>query len=579
MAAAVVRAAGAASLVVGALAVGLLAGGRGPSPGLHERSQAPAERRGPVETAGLPAGTRRLGKLPAGRQVQLTLVLKQRHLRALRRLIAQHRVITPALYEARYSPRPSLVRTTMRALQGYGLSASWQPGSATMEASGPASEVERAFSVSLARYRAPARAAGGRVSFHAPTGPPTLPEALRPVVSSVLGLDDYSSIAPAGSSDPGGGGQCGASSPAGAGGFTPSQVAGFYDFGPLYRGGLDGSGQTVVFLEVDGYSQSDLDTFARTFGLPAYNLVGPVYNQAWGTSGPLPFPGCPVSETNLDLQVVHAMAPAARLVVYDSGTSGAQLTATLSAAVQAYPKAIFSISVGGCAQPEDAAHAFDAVFRQLASTGGSAFVASGDLGAYDCGPGKPAIDYPGGNPLVTDVGGTTAFLGQGSTYGEEAAWGSPVELAGDGGGLSTVYSRPGWQKGPGVSNSYSDGKRQVPDVSAIADSNTGWDVVGGGGWEVIGGTSAGAPLWAALAALADQTLANRHLPAIGFANPALYDFGSNPARFPAPAFHDVTLGNNLYYPATKGWDFATGWGSPDASALVDDLIAYEKGRR
>jgi subtilase family serine protease len=83
-----------------------------------------------------------------------------------------------------------------------------------------------------------------------------------------------------------------------------------------------------------------------------------------------------------------------------------------------------------------------------------------------------------------------------------------------------------------------------------------------------------------LTALTDQALAQRHLAEIGFADPAFYDFGSDPGHFPARAFHPVTEGTNLYYPATSpGWNYGTGWGTPNASAVVDDFIAYERGSR
>ena len=97
---------------------------------------------------------------------------------------------------------------------------------------------------------------------------------------------------------------------------------------------------------------------------------------------------------------------------------------------------------------------------------------------------------------------------------------------------------------------------------------------------MVGGTSAAAPLWAALTALTDEALGQRHLAEVGFANPAFYDFGSNPSHFPGRAFHPVTEGTNLYYPATSiGWNYGTGWGTPNASAVVDDFIAYERGVR
>jgi len=112
--------------------------------------------------------------------------------------------------------------------------------------------------------------------------------------------------------------------------------------------------------------------------------------------------------------------------------------------------------------------------------------------------------------------------------------------------------------------------RLVPDVSALGDENTGWHIVTGGASAIIGGTSAAAPLWAGIAALIDESLAQRGLPAIGVANPALYWI----AKHRPGAFHDVVAGNNLLYDAAPGLDKATGWGTPDAAKLAAGWRAY-----
>jgi subtilase family serine protease len=119
--------------------------------------------------------------------------------------------------------------------------------------------------------------------------------------------------------------------------------------------------------------------------------------------------------------------------------------------------------------------------------------------------------------------------------------------------------------------------RQVPDVSANADPNTGFHIIFGRQAGQAGGTSAATPLWAATVALIDQDLKKQGLRTVGFANPALYWMGANSSKLPAPPFHDVTTGNNLAYDAGPGWDFATGWGSMDASALDKAWILYIKG--
>jgi kumamolisin len=513
----------------------------------------------------------------------LSLGLKLRHVTALDELLDQGKTVPAGEYDRRFGPAPGLVRSTESWLRAQGLSAFWAPGDSVLEAQGPAAAAERAFSVPLSRYRVKSSGPGGWTEFFAPVGQPRLPAAVAAPVTSVLGLDDY-----ADGTDPRlSAAVCclGPAGPAGVGGFTPAEVSGFYNFGPLYKAGLTGAGQTVVFMEMDGFQASDLQGFASGFGLPPFDVVGPDVNQTWGTTAAQPVQGCE-SETELDLEIVHAMAPGAQLVVYEAGAPStgylfSYVELALQSAVRSYPHAVFNLSLGWC---EDAASAeqFEGVFTHLVAGGGTAFVSSGDNGAYarGCAGHTLTTQEPADSPHATAVGGTTAHIGVGSTYGQEASWGEPFEQWGAGGGLSVVFKRPSWQTGLGVSNRYSNGMREIPDVAAIADGNTGWDVFEGGAWSLVGGTSAAAPLWAALAGLTDQALAQRHLSEIGFANPAFYDFGANPSHFPGRAFHPVTAGTNLYYPATSlGWNFGTGWGTPNAAAVTDDFIAYERGTR
>jgi kumamolisin len=230
--------------------------------------------------------------------------------------------------------------------------------------------------------------------------------------------------------------------------------------------------------------------------------------------------------------------------------------------------------------------ALDNIFKQAAAQGQSFYAGSGDTGAYDC-VGNPnvtfsglAVDSPADDPFVTGVGGTTLRLGANSSYGSESAWSDTTKTPqlGSGGGLSTMFSRPAWQTGPGVATSYTSNTnpmRQVPDVSLDADPRTGYSIYatnkGATGWLAIGGTSAAAPAWAAFTSLINQFGAAYNRPPLGFANPTLYRLGSTTPR--DPPFHDVVAGNNLYYPATQGWDYATGWGSFDAYNLAHDLTA------
>jgi kumamolisin len=159
-------------------------------------------------------------------------------------------------------------------------------------------------------------------------------------------------------------------------------------------------------------------------------------------------------------------------------------------------------------------------------------------------------------------------------YAGETAWDDTLEQAGGGGGLSVDYNRPQWQVGPGVTNRFSTGMRQLPDVAAAADPWSGWDIYTGGAMTVAGGTSAATPFWAASMALVAEYAAEHGAGQLGFVDPTLYAIGARPQL--APAFHDVTIGANRYYPASAGWDFATGLGSPEVANLARDVAAYLK---
>jgi kumamolisin len=558
----------------------LLAGGFTASPAGGSRSQ--------VGPDALAPPTRKLGPLGADRALRLELSLVSRDRRGLERLIGAGRTISPASFASRFLPSAAAVGAAINQLHGAGLRVTWTPGSQVLQADGPAAAAERAFGVPIERYGA----VGGQ-TFYAPVGSPRLPGALRGVVGAVAGLNDRERVQNLGlfsfdtfskrcGQDPGG--------------YTPAQILSAYHFGPLTRDGLTGAGQTVAFIETDTFRAADLACFQGQFGEPPFDVT--VAPGHWGSPTVTPASGSGASETDLDLEVVHAIAPAAHLVVYYTDGTVGDVAAAFQAAVSAHPKAIVSVSLGGCEIEATDGHG-DAVaapdetvwhngLARLAATGGTAFVSSGDSGAYQCGsqfrnPSTgdqlPMVSAPASDPYATAVGGTSLFIGANGSYGGEAAWGSPFEVSGSGGGLSSLWAEPSWQAAAALHNGYSNGHRQLPDVSALGDPSTGWDIFQSGSWGVVGGTSAAAPLWAGLTAIADQVLARYHLAPVGFANLPLYSFGEDPSKWPAPAFNDVTRGANLYYPATPGWDYATGWGSPNASGLVDDLLAYRERKR
>jgi kumamolisin len=366
-------------------------------------------------------------------------------------------------------------------------------------------------------------------------------------------------------------------------GYGPSDLTNLYDIQQINQTGDDGSGQTIALYEKSDFSDANISQYDSSFGLsttPPERVpvsdgsdTGASRNDGQG-------------EIEMDIEIVRAIAPAAHLLVYEAPQGKAGSIAMWNQIVSDDRAQVVSTSWGS---PEtytdsDEIQAVDQALQEAAAQGQSVFDASGDLGAYDLDgidqvPRKEwtrlVADFPGTDPWITSVGGTTLDQNADGSYGGERAWSDDHQQpnVGSGGGLSTVFKRPSWQSGPGVDNQYSNGMRQMPDVAADADANRSpyaiytVDDHGQPGWQGAGGTSASAPLWAATIALINQYLGQPQ----GFLNPTLYKLGQQASTLPFAPFHDVTEGNNLYYPATPGWDFATGWGSLDATALLVDL--------
>jgi len=490
--------------------------------------------------------------------MHLEVALAARDAAGLDALLARGVQVSPGEYAARFAPAAATVDDVRRTLAGADLTLAWRSGDQLASVDGTAAAVERFFAADLHDYVAPD---GERFSAPRAAVPVPVPASLQGAVTSVIGFDDWSRRRPQASPAPRG--------------VSPQDMIGFYDIAPLRNAGIDGGGLTVVFPEIDSFASSDLDAYASRFNLPSFS-VDVHRDPSWGN------PTGIQNAANTDLEIVHSIAPGAKLVVYYSSPKDADVQRMLQAlfSEQGGSHTIVSSSIGTCEMPnlKPVAVQENAITSAAAAKGTSIFVASGDRGAYDCLPfGDPdtlATDLDGALPAVTSVGGTTAFLGSGGGWARETSWGEPVEQWGGNGGLSIFWPRPSWQAGPGVDNRYSNGMRQTPDVAANANGQSGWEVISGGTEHRIGGTSAASPLWAAIAALLDQTLTKAGHQTLGFANPALYWMAQHASTLQAPAFHDITEGTNLYYPATPGWDFATGLGSPDAGALVVDVVKY-----
>jgi kumamolisin len=267
----------------------------------------------------------------------------------------------------------------------------------------------------------------------------------------------------------------------------------------------------------------------------------------------------------LDIEVVAAVAVGAKVAVYFAPNTDQGFLDALTMAIHDTKNkpSVISISWGG---PESswtaqAMQAMDSAAQAAAALGVTITVASGDNGSDDgVGDGANHVDFPASSPHVLACGGTT-LKGSGSTISSEVVWNETTSQEGaTGGGISTVFAQPAWQKSIAATAK----GRGVPDVSGDADPSTGYQVRVDGRKLVIGGTSAVAPLWAGLIALANA----QNKTSAGLLQPALY---ANPA-----AFRDVTSGNNGAFKAAKGWDACTGLGSPNGTAIIKTLAPAKK---
>jgi len=328
-----------------------------------------------------------------------------------------------------------------------------------------------------------------------------------------------------------------------AGGLSPAQIRHAYGFDQLAN---DGAGQTIAIVVAydDPNIGNDLAVFDQAFGLPA----PPSFNKAVAPG--TPEDGGWAGEAALDVEWAHALAPKANLLLVEA--SSASVSDLLSAVDYARKQpgvSVVSMSWGGA--ESSGLTAKDSYFTTPAGHAPVTFIAAaGDSGAE--------AEWPASSPNVLAVGGTHVTLGADGSYQGERAW------SGSGGGFSRVYTAPTYQAGVLA------GHRGVPDVAFDADPNSGVAVYssvpddsGRSGWQVVGGTSAGAPQWAALVALANQERAAHGKAALGRAQDTLYTLS-------AGDFHDITAGGNGYA-AQVGYDLVTGRGTPVANLLVPDL--------
>ena len=522
------------------------------------------------------ASWRRLFPLPLTQPVSVALSLRVRDEAGLHRFLHDvydprsslfHHFLTPRQFAARFAPPPEEQRRLADWLQQKGLRIVQRfRNGLQLTVRGSVATVEAAFHTPLYVYRQ------GRARFFANARAVQLPMDLAAGVVAVVGLSDWARQEPQIRQLPVEAWQT--SHPPG---YSPQDLAKLYDLQPLYQQEMNAGKQSMALVEYADFSDADIATYDSRFGTSGAIERIPVKTGS-GMGATL---GKGQDECELDIEMVHAIAPGAHLLVYEAPNHEVGALSMWNQIVSDDRAEVVSTSWG---QPESQMatglmRATNQLLEEAVAQGQAVFAAAGDKGAYDsAGTSKATtktrqlvVDFPASDPWVTGVGGSSLHANADGTYGSETAWANgldPKHPEGGGGGLSKLFRRPDYQVGPGVANQYSNGMRQVPDVAADADPSTGYAIYtlahGIPRWQRVGGTSAAAPLWAAFATVMNQVWGR---PA-GFLNPTLYALGRQAASLPAPPFHDITEGTNLYYPATPGWDFATGWGSFDAAALL-----------
>jgi len=463
--------------------------------------------------------------------------------------------VSRAEYKKHHTADPDALKQVKAFAREFNLKVEDDPTAAirrTVQLTGTAADIQTAFEVELNQ-----KTIDG-VEYRVREGGIRLPQSLVGSVLAVLGLDNRPQAKPhfrMRREEPKTALQA-ADAPAQPSSYNPPQVAQAYQWPAT----ASGAGQTIGIIELGGgYRAADLKTYFQSL-----NVANPPIT-AVSVDGGKNAPSNANSadgEVMLDIEVAGSVAPGAKIAVYftpntDQGFTDAITTAVHDATNN--PSAI-SISWGG---PESswtaqAMTALDAACQSAAALGITITVAAGDNGSTDGATGKN-VDFPASSPHVLACGGTE-LNANGSTIVSEVVWNELANNDGaTGGGVSNFFPLPSWQANSNVpAPEQSGGGRGVPDVSGDADPNSGYNIRVDGQNTVVGGTSAVAPLWAGLAAVANQQLGAK----VGFIQPAIY------AAKAAAAFNDITEGNNPAFSAGPGWDACTGQGSPKASALI-----------
>ena len=460
-----------------------------------------------------------------------------------------------------YLPTPGQKVSMIQYLTRHGFNVTSGPSPLVLNVAGSVSVIQRVFGLRLGVYQRNTNS-----SFYAADSDPTMPQNLAALVNGITGLENYTSIRPSES-------PC--SSP-----YCPQGIQVGYGLSGLFASGYDGTGQKVAVVDAPGDPniQGALDTFDLQYGLPATTLT-------------IRYPGCPnptiscfkssnydpgwASETAMDVEAVHAVAPGAGIVLlYDTGGLSAIDYVASNNLAKVVSNSWDYSCISACSDtqlPPFTVSSTDARLSIDAAQGLTILFASGDEGATPDGS-SLGTEFPASDPNVLAIGATNLVLagcGTSTCTGYASETGASIS----GGGYSGHFAEPSWQ----TSTIGARGGRAVPDVSMLGLNPGFWvystissgvcSTSGGqAGWFFCAGTSLSTPLWAGFLAVALQVRGGGSFGNIG---PKLYGLANSAAY--STAFHDITSGSNNGYSASLGWDAVTGWGSPIANVLAANL--------
>jgi hypothetical protein len=535
-------------------------------------------------------GLHAFGAVASNAIMHLSIGLAVRHRPALDTLLqAQdnsmaplfHHYLTAAQFAADFGPTPTTVKLVTDFFTSQDVHIDAVSSSHTLIfISAPVARVAHAFAMQFGSYTYEGRA------VYAPTTEPSVPASLAGTIQSVVGLENILQLqhVPSHTTQPGSSHKP-PQDPSGclAQGYGPSDLRQAYNISPLVNTGFDGTGQNVAIVEFDGDDLADVNTYDTCYALPTLSPIEETVNV-----GPTPTTQG-IAETDLDMEVVHAIAPGAQEIVYMAPNP-------LSVAVQTYdqvvndttyaPKIVSNSYDFGCESDVMSSDAqlieqLDLVFAQANAEGMAFFTASGDYGAYDCNKGKSqGVGVPESDPHIVTVGGTTYTSGS-----PEVAWDDTRNQVSSGGGVSIVYSAPAYQQE--IYSPTQITQREVPDVSADASNYAEYcsadiDSIScsslfnsGGDWFTAEGTSASAPLWAGIAADINTYLLSQKDVTLGSANALLYQAYRWQTSY-GQAINPVNSGcdyTSTYCTIPYTYNMVTGLGTPNAWGLAELLAS------